>query len=70
MFDLQIILIDWFFTLGTVKVPLEYSAIHLKYLIEYGWGYLMKLILILFHKFKQKFKSELNHIDKDKIFTI
>lgn len=44
-FDFSMNLVDWILTLGTSKVPLEFSGVYLKNLVLLGWNFFIGLLV-------------------------
>jgi len=46
--NFQIIILDWFFTLGFNKVPLNIQSEYLKALVKHGWFFFYKFLIKYF----------------------
>lgn len=56
--DLKLLIIDWFFSLGFMKIPLEYSINLLFLLVKHGWYFFHRLLFSYFQAF-QNFHIEI-----------
>lgn len=66
--DIDIIMLDYLFTLCLNKVPLEHTAEMLEGLIKHGWFFFYRLIIVLFRGIFQSNASMIREKNMDKKF--
>ncbi len=62
--DIKVLIIDWFFTLGFSKIPLEISSTFIKNLIAEGWFFFYAFLIAFLKKFCNK-TNPMNDVNED-----